>query len=99
MSRMVTPFRTLLAGLTILLITASAQAQPPGLPFDPTHYWTYHMLDSLPPVGPATIVAKDQFFRNGVTLTVDRRERLLNWVFKNNSPVPDSLLHYTWWNL
>src|SRR6185436_8330056 len=99
MRQVATPLRTLLAGLSVLCMAASVQAQTPGFPFDPTHYWTYQMEDSLPIVPPTTILARDQFFRGGVALTVDRRERLLNWVFKNNSPVPDSLLHYTWWNV
>jgi hypothetical protein len=48
---------------------------------------------------PQPIFAADQFFRSGVPLTVERRERLLNWVIKNNSPVPDTTLHYAWWNI
>jgi len=30
---------------------------------------------------------------------VDSLTHLLNWVQKNNSEVPDSTLHYTWWNI
>jgi len=97
MRRMVTPFRTLLVGLGILCLAASVHAQPPGFPFDPTHYWTY--TEQVPIPMPSPIFARDQFFRNGVPLTVEKRERLLNWVQKNNSPVLDTLLHYTWWNI
>jgi hypothetical protein len=92
-----TPFRAWLPGLVILCMAASVHAQPPGYPYDPTHYWTYDILTLQPE--PQPIFAADQFFRLGVPLTVDRRERLLNWVEKNGSPVPDTLLHYTWWNV
>jgi hypothetical protein len=93
-----TSFRVLFLGLGILCIGVTAHAQPPGgPPFNPTHYWTYQMPEAVP--APQPIFAADQFFRGGVPLTVERRERLLNWVSKNNSLVPDTLLHYTWWNI
>jgi hypothetical protein len=94
-----TPFRSLLAALGLFVVAASGHAQqPPGtLPFDPSHYWTYTFIDQIPL--PQTVFAKDQFFRNGVPLTVEKRERLLNWVFKNGSAVRDTLIHYTWWNV
>ena len=92
-----TPFRTLLLGLAVLSIAASTHAQPPGFPIDPTHYWTYTI--QVPQPTPQPIFAADQFFRLGVPLTVDTRMKLLNWVQKNNSLVPDTLLHYTWWNI
>jgi len=75
-------------------VTAGAQT---GAASDPTHYWSYTSFDSL--VLPQSIFVKDQFFRDGVPVTVDRRLRLLNWVHKNNSAVPDTFLHYTWWNI
>jgi hypothetical protein len=82
-----------------LLVPASiafAQVTPPGI--DPTHYWTYTNLQTAPPE-PTPIAVQDQFYRQPIPVTVDRLERLLNWVRKNNSAVPDTLLHYTWWNL
>lgn len=88
--------RLCLTGFALLWLSAIAIAQP-GAPFDPTHYWTYTSFDSL--VQPQPIFVKDQFFRQGITVTVDRRNRLLNWVHKNNSAVPDTFLHYTWWNV
>jgi hypothetical protein len=94
---MVTTFRALLAGLALMCVAASVHAQPSGFPFDPTHYWTYSLENAV--LQPQPIFAADQFFRAGVPLTVDHRERLLNWVQKNNSLVPDTLLHYTWWNI
>jgi hypothetical protein len=92
-----TSFRFLLAALALLATVASAQSPPPGFPFNPTHYWTYQMENGV--VLPTTILVRDQFFRGGVPVTVDQRERLLNWVSKNNSPVLDTLIHYTWWNI
>ena len=91
-----TSFRMFIAGFGLLLLsaTASAQANPP---FDPTHYWTYHNLQ--PVFAPQPIFVRDQFFRNGIPVSVDSLERFLNWVRKNNSAVPDSFLHYTWWNI
>lgn|SRR5262245_21242249 len=88
-------FRAILTviGVVCLVTTASAQAGA----FNPTHYWTYRILDQTP--APASIFVQDQFFRQGVPVTVDTRQRLLNWVEKNGSPVLDSLVHYTWWNI
>jgi hypothetical protein len=89
-------FRTLFAGLGLALF-ASAAGAGSAVPFDPTHYWTYHNLNTI--VQPQPIFVRDQFFRNGVPVTVDQLERLVNWVHKNNSAVPDTFLHYTWWNV
>ena len=98
MRRLLSPsLRAWLLGLGILCMAASVHAAPPGFPYDPTHYWTYQIINPVPQ--PQPIFAADQFFRTGVPLTVDRRERLLNWVMKNNSPVTDTTLHYTWWNI
>jgi hypothetical protein len=88
--------RLVLAGLGLALLSATAWAQP-NTPFDPTHYWTYHSLQ--PVVQPQPIFVQDQFFRGGVPVTVDHLDRFLNWVHKNNSAVPDTFLHYTWWNI
>ncbi len=96
MRRMAT--RTLLAFLAALGLTAAgatAQHAPPGV--DPTHYWTYHILDNMPYTSP--IAVQDQFHLTPLPLTVVMRQRLLNWVMKNESPVLDTLLHYTWWDV
>jgi hypothetical protein len=45
------------------------------------------------------VQARDQFFLGFVPLHLDSLERLVNWVQKNGSPVRDSLIHYTWWNI
>jgi len=98
MRRMVTTsFRAWLLGLVVLCMAANVHAAPPGFPFDQTHYWTYSL--QVPQPQPQPIFAADQFFKTGVPLTVDTRLKLLNWVQKNNSLVPDTLLHYTWWNV
>jgi len=73
-----------------------AQANPPDV--NPTHYWTYTNLQTAPPQ-PIPLEVQDQFYRQPIPITVDQLQRLLNWVHKNNSPVPDTLLHYTWWNI
>ncbi len=90
-------FRAVLAALGLLLSSTLAGAQPGTQPIDPTHYWTYQSLEAL--VFPQPILVQDQFFRQPVPVTVDSLVRLLNWVHKNNSAVPDTFLHYTWWNI
>jgi len=98
MKNLATPSLRLLAAVCgLLLLPVSAKTQGTGPPFDPTHYWTYHILQPL--VTPQPIRVADQFFRQPVPVTVDSLERLLNWVHKNNSAVPDTFLHYTWWNI
>lgn len=75
---------------------AFAQHAPPGI--NPTHYWTYKVLTTVQI--PEPVFAADQFYPAGVPLTVNRLDRLVNWVSKNGSPVlPDTFLHYTWWNV
>jgi hypothetical protein len=88
--------RAFIAWLGLLLLSATAGAQT-GATLDPTHYWTYTNLEPI--LQPQSIFVQDQFFRLGVPVTVDSLSRLLNWVKKNNSAVPDSFLHYTWWNI
>ena len=87
----------LVAGaLSMSASVALSQYAPPGV--NPTHFWTYK-LQTLIQI-PRPVFAADQFYPNGVPLTVDRLDRLVNWVSKNGSPiVPDTLLHYTWWNV
>src|SRR5262245_9253387 len=97
MRMLTTSFRACLLALGLLSLAAALHAQPPGCPSHPTHYWTYSIQTQS--VTPHSIFAADQFSLTGVPLTVERRERLLNWVQKNNSAVPDTLLHYTWWNV
>jgi hypothetical protein len=87
----------LLSQFALLLCAVAPVAHAQAGAFNPTHYWTYHLLD--PVQQPATVLAQDQFWQQPVPLTVDRLERLLNWVHKNNSAVPDTFLHYTWWNV
>ena len=87
--------RMLIAACGVLLLSVSASAQPQQ--FNPTHYWTYHNLQ--PFLFPQPIRVQDQFFRQPVPVTVDSLVRFLNWVHKNNSPVPDTFVHYTWWNI
>lgn len=82
--------------LSISASVANSQVAPPGV--NPTHFWTYKLVD--PVFAPRNIFAKDQFYRAGVPLTVDSLTRWINWVRKNGSPVvPDTLLHYSWWNI
>lgn len=91
-----TSLRMLVAAFGLAVLSATAGAQSGGA-FDPTHYWTY---TNLQPVSQfESIFVKDQFFPNGVPVVVDSLGRLLNWVHKNNSAVPDTNLHYTWWNI
>jgi len=99
MHRNATPWlRGLLAALGLVCLFGMAKAQPGGPQFDPTHYWTYHILDQFT-TGPQPIFVRDQFFKQGVAVSVDSLDRLLNWVQKNNSAVTDTLIHYTWWNI
>jgi len=73
-------FALALLGLASL---AFAQVTPPGI--DPTHYWTYTNLQTAPPQ-PTPIGVADQFYRQPIPVTVDRLERLLNWVRKETTP-------------
>ena len=87
---------SLAIALTLLFARSTfAQIDPPGV--DRTHYWTYHL--EPPVIQPALVYAKDQFFLGYVPIQVDSLSRLVNWVLKNNSPVRDTFLHYTWWNI
>jgi len=88
-------FRMLIVACGLLLLSVPARAQ--GQPYNPTHYWSYHNLQ--PFAIPQPIQVRDQFFRQPVTVTVDTLARFLNWVHKNNSAVPDTFVHYTWWNI
>lgn len=99
--------KTLFASVlcTIMLLVshpgARAQGNPPGV--DPTHYWTYRLLQPFP--YPQPIAVRDQFFPAYVPNQTDTLQRLLNWVIKTdlatgfNSVPTDTFLHYTWWNL
>jgi hypothetical protein len=83
----------------LTFVAASAHAQAGGNPPDvnPTHYWSYTLID--PVIHPTPIQVSDQFFRFPVPMYVDSLARLVNWVHKDNSPVLDTLIHYTWWNV
>jgi len=83
------------AGLLLAGARADAQIDPPGV--NRTHYWSYRILD---PIGnPQGVGLSDQFFRSPVPNAVDSLLRLINWVYKDNSVVQDTFVHYTWWNL
>lgn len=93
-----TPWIRGCASVAILLCMSTvARAQDPANPINPTHYWTYQIEN--PVQATASIRVSDQFFRQPVPLTVVNRIKLLNWVHKNNSAVPDTFLHYTWWDV
>jgi len=85
--------------MAVLLVAVAAHAQsgtnPPGV--NPTHYWTYQLLQPFPQ--PTPLLVHDQFLVNDTPIDVDALLRLVNWVHKNGSPVPDTLIHYTWWNI
>lgn len=95
----------LLAGMLAVAIalaaqtTGHAQGTPPGI--NPTHYWSYQLMQ--PFQRPDHIDASDQFLPF-TPFDIDRLDRLVNWVHKVDpsglvSPVPDTTLHYTWWNI
>ena len=67
-----TASRLCLTGFAVLWLSATAVAQP-GAPIDPTHYWSYTDFDSL--IQPQPIFVNDQFFPQGVSVTVDRLSR------------------------
>jgi hypothetical protein len=82
--------------LSMMAGTALGQHAPPGV--NPTHYWTYKAIDPIPAM--QQLIAADQFYPAAVPLRLTSLDRLVNWVSKNGSPVlPDTLLHYTWWNI
>lgn len=75
--------------------TSHAQFDPPGV--NRTHYWTYSPQYAH---GQSEIIqARDQFFLGFTPVFLDSLTRFINWVHKNNSPVEDTLIHYTWWNI
>jgi len=95
--RMLSILTIVLASIVLLAGRAGAQTDPPGV--NPTHFWTYS-----PSYGghysPEFIQVRDQFFLGFTPIYLDTLERFINWVSKNGSPVvPDTLLHYTWWNI
>jgi len=83
------------ACLVLARSNAYAQSDPTGV--DSTHYWTYQLID--PVYFPQPIVVQDQFLPAPITNVTDSLTRLVNWVYKNNSTVRDTMIHYTWWNL
>ncbi len=89
--------RTMIAVLAIAALPSVAGAQAGT--YDPTHYWTYHLVDPFSFVPPQPIIVSDQFFTAAISVQTDTLYRLLNWVRKNNSAVTDSFVHYTSWNL
>jgi hypothetical protein len=96
--RLIISIAVLTLAFTCTLVSrASSQAgtDPPGI--DPTHYWSYTALQ--PFIQPNQVLATDQFYPAFVPIYLDSMTHLLNWVHKNNSAVPDTFLHYTWWNI
>ncbi len=85
-----------LAALAFAAPAAFAQSDPPGV--NPTHYWTYQPTQGAH-FQPEFIQARDQFFLGFTPIYLDSLQRLVNWVHKNNSPVLDTMIHYTWWNI
>ena len=86
-----------LTAVASLLLVRPAVSGTPTVVDTLTHYWTYRLIEPL--AIPSPILASDQFFRTPVTLQVDTLSRLVNWVRKNSSPVRDTNLHFTWWNV
>ncbi len=86
-----------IAAAATFLAWSPASAQP----LDPTHYWTYHLVQPLDQ--PVTFEARDQFFPEYRPLVAMRLERLLNpaWKYHNGQVFPprDSTAHLTWWDL
>lgn len=80
-----------------LVALAPAYGQPEPTPIDSTHYWTYQLLDPL--YQPVQVQARDQFFSFYTPIYLDSLTRLVNWVYKNNSTVRDTFIHYTWRNI
>jgi hypothetical protein len=83
--------------LCILPARTPAYAQA-GAGIDSTHFWTYKLLQPNTQPVPG-VQASDQFFMFPIPITPYRQARLLNWVYKNNSTVRDTLVHYTWWDV
>jgi len=83
------------ACLVLARPNAYAQNDPPGV--NRTHYWTYHLIDPI--YQPDQINTQDQFWPAFMPNQTDSLLRLVNWVYKNNSVVQDTFIHYTWWNL
>jgi hypothetical protein len=83
--------------VSVALVRPAAYAQVGTAQIDSTHYWTYHLLQTQ--FFPQPIQVSDQFFPNFIPVEVDTLERLVNWVVKNHSPVRDTLVHFTWWNI
>src|SRR6185369_13705660 len=86
---------TLALGLLSAHTPAYAQA---GAGIDSTHFWTYKLQQPSTVPAPG-VQASDQFFMFPIPITPYRQARLLNWVVKNNSPVRDTSVRYTWWDI
>lgn len=88
----------LAAAVGILVFGQPAIAQ---VPLDPTHYWTYHLLN--PAVESQTFEVRDQFFTSYRPLVTMRLERLLNPAWKLHDGVlyapRDSTAHLDWWTV
>lgn len=82
---------------TAVILTGTPSHGQPTVP-DSTHYLTYTLPESV--IASFPIQVADQFWQYMyMPATTRKMERLLNWVHKDGSPVPDTLLHYTWWDL
>lgn len=93
-----TATRSLFLGLAIAagLALAPSNAHAQAGAIDPTHYWTYTIEN--PNLGPFPIRATDQFLPM-TPMDVMKSVKLVNWVSKDHSPVPDTLRHFVWWDV
>ena len=87
----------LIVAASLNLAAPIAHAQVGTAKIDSTHYWTYKLHQPI--YRPDQVVAKDQFFPFGTQVYIDSLTHLVNWVYKNNSTVRDTFIHYTWWNI
>jgi hypothetical protein len=89
---------SILGGLVLALLalpffgsSAGAQGEPPGI----DHYLVYRT--SFVP-GPFDVVLRDQW-TDPTTHIADQLDWWANPVMKDNGPIHNSPLHYTWWRI
>jgi hypothetical protein len=96
MNRRVRLLTLFAAAAGLLIVGASAQAQP-GI--NPTHYWSYHLNAPMPSTDPVTV--GDQFFPQ-VDLPPRQLVRMMTpaWKILPDGSVfapADTVTHYDWW--